>query len=70
MSAGVNVFAQHLPDVHNLYVFPPMELVGRFGTSSDKPGVHIIATIAIAQKALSDQNDYMETVRSAIVVSQ
>ena len=33
-----------------------------------KPGVHIIAGIAtIAQKKLRDQNDYMETVRSAIV---
>ena len=38
-----------------------------------KPGVHIIATItaiAIAQKEFSDQNDCMETVRSAIVASQ
>ena len=37
------------------------------------PGVHIIATIvaiAIAQKVFSDQNDCMETVRSAIVASQ
>ena len=38
-----------------------------------KPGVHIIgmiAAIAIAQKEFSDQNDCMETVRSAIVASQ
>ena len=36
------------------------------------PGVHIIATIvaiAIVQKEFSDQNDCMETVRSAIVAS-
>ena len=32
---------------------------------SVKPGGHIIATIA--QKKLRDQNDYMETMRSAIV---
>ena len=33
-----------------------------------KPGVHIIATIAITQKEFKDQiNDCMETVRSAIV---
>ena len=32
--------------------------------------VHTIAAIAIAQKELSDQNDCMETVRSAIVASQ
>ena len=42
---------------------------------SFKPSVHIIATIAaiaIAQKEFSDQNDCMETVRSAIenVLSQ
>ena len=38
-----------------------------------KPSVHIIATIAsiaIAQKEFSDQNDCMETVRLAIVASQ
>ena len=32
-----------------------------------KPSVHIIAGIAIAQKEFSDQDDCMETVRSAIV---
>ena len=29
-SAGVNVSAQHLPENHNLYVFPPIVLVGLF----------------------------------------
>ena len=39
---------------------------------SFKPGVHIIAAIAaiaIVQEEFSDQNDCMETVRSAIVAS-
>ena len=36
---------------------------------SFKPSVHIISAIAIAQKEFSDQNDCMETVRSAIVAS-
>ena len=48
-------------------------VVGVVGDVAIKLGVHIIATIAaiaIVQKEFSDQNDCMETVRSAIAASQ
>ena len=44
-SAGVNVFAQHIPPEHNTYVFPPLVMVGpllRFLASTPKLQVTFI----------------------------
>ena len=65
-SANSYMFPKHIISNYNTYLRCASNSLLN-DVSQVKPAIHIIATIAIAQKEFRDQNDCMETVRSAIV---